>query len=157
MCLLCLAGVLQVSAQAGNPPDGKGDDKREKIEALKVAYISQQINLTTAEAEKFWPLYNEFNDKREEYAKVKKQLERDARETGMDKITDKQAEDLLNAELKFEQQVLDLKKEYLEKYKAIIGIKKTAKFFHAEREFNDFLLQQLKGGGERKPPPPPKD
>jgi regulator of protease activity HflC (stomatin/prohibitin superfamily) len=143
-----------IFAQAG-PPGGNPDDpdKKQQIEALKVAFISQQIDLTTSEAEKFWPIYNEFNAKRDEYAKVKRQLEKEARKNGLDNITDKQAEELLNADLKFEQQVLDLKKEYVEKYSAVIGIKKTARFFHAEREFNQFLLKQLKEAN--KPPKKP--
>lgn len=153
--ILSLAVIpTRIFAQAG-PPGGKPDDpdKREKIEALKVAFISQQIDLTSAEAEKFWPIYNEFNAKREEFAKVKRQLEKDARKTGFDNLSDKQAEDLLKADLNFEQQVLDLKKEYVEKYRAVIGIKKTARFFNAEREFNQFLLNQLKES--EKPPKRP--
>ena len=32
-------------------------DKKEKVKALKVAYITEQLDLTTEEAQKFWPIY----------------------------------------------------------------------------------------------------
>ncbi len=152
LIILMSTGALRLMAQAGGPDDPK-EDKKARIEALKVAFITQQLNLTTAEAEKFWPVYNEFNTKRDELAKSKRQLMKDARKTGLDNITDKQAEEIVQAEFKFEQQVLDLKKEYFEKYKLLLGTKKAAKLFQAEREFNDFLLQQLKGKDDRPHPP----
>ena len=38
-------------------------DKKEKIKALKIAFISQKLSLTTEQAEKFWPIYNKYEDK----------------------------------------------------------------------------------------------
>ena len=37
--------------------------KRDKIEALRVSFISSKVSLTNSEAQLFWPLYNEYNDK----------------------------------------------------------------------------------------------
>lgn len=132
------------SQSAGNQNPPVNTTKREKIMAMKIAFISQKIELTTIEAEKFWPIYNEFNAKKDEFAKSKKLLGKEAKKIGIDLLTDQQAEELINAEFKYEQQVLDLKKEYLVKYKAVIGLIRTVKLFNAEKEFNNFLLKQLK-------------
>ena len=68
-----------VSAQAGHPPKGKADTTKnslgaERVQALKVAFITKQLNLTSDEAEKFWPIYNDYQDKRDA---VRKQLAED--------------------------------------------------------------------------------
>ena len=38
-------------------------EKREQIKAMKVAFLTTELNLTSSEAEKFWPIYNTFDDK----------------------------------------------------------------------------------------------
>ena len=38
------------------------DEKRERVKALKIAFITEQLNLTETEAQKFWPIYNAFED-----------------------------------------------------------------------------------------------
>jgi|WetSurMetagenome_2_1015567.scaffolds.fasta_scaffold232413_2 hypothetical protein len=138
---------LQVFSQSvgTNNNTNTQQSSKEKIQAQKVAFISQDLQLTPSVAEKFWPLYNEFNSKKDEYAKTKRELEKNARKNGIDQLTDKQAQELIDAELNFEQNVLDLKKEYVEKYKAVIGINKTVKFFQSEKKFNNYLLKQLRG------------
>jgi hypothetical protein len=142
---LILMSVQGFSQSANTNNTNVQQSSKEKNQAQKVAFISQDLQLTPAEAEKFWPLYNEFNSKKDESGKTKKELEKNARKIGIDQLTEKQAQELVDAELSFEQQVLDLKKEYVEKYKTIIGIKKTVKLFQSEKKFNNYLLKQLRG------------
>ena len=151
--LLCLlfSSVMTYSQSAGNNDANSQKNKKEMIQAQKVAFITRDLNLNSEEAEKFWPLYNEFQAKKEDLARPKKELEKTIRDQGPDKITDKQAEDLMNALLDYEQAVLDLKKIYVAKYKAAIGIKKTVQLFHSEKKFNDMLLRQLKNRREPGP------
>jgi hypothetical protein len=147
-CLL-FAMMFAFGQAAGVQKDVK-QQKKEMIQAQKVAFITRELQFGTEEAQKFWPLYNEFNAKKDEIAKSKKELAKDARKTGIDQLSDKQAEDLINTELQCEQQILDLKKEYKDKFKAVIGPKKVIKLYQSEKKFNSFLLKQLKEGG--KPP-----
>ncbi len=117
--------------------------KADKVEALKVSFITEKINLTTTEAQSFWPLYNEYNDKikfarknfRQQYANV------------TDFKTDKEADDYLNAELKLRQTEVDLQKEYFDKFKKILGAKKTGLLRKAEEEFKKEVLKIFKGNG----------
>jgi hypothetical protein len=139
--LLTVAGFGQ---SATTKQENRQQEKKEAIMAQKVAFITQDLQLTTEEAQKFWPVYNEYNAKKEELAKVKREAEKAARLTGMDKLTDKQAEDLINGELQFEQQLLNLKTEYKDKFKPVIGVKKIVELYLAEKKFNKFLLKQLK-------------
>jgi len=110
--------------------------KREKIEALRVAFITAKLNLTTDESQKFWPVYNEYQDKlkaaRQEFRKIPNTF-----------TTDKEAQDYLDAELLLKQREYNLYKEYYEKIKKTIPIKKVAELRQAEEEFKKELLKQL--------------
>lgn len=115
--------------------------KQDKVEALKVSFITQKVSLTTQEAQSFWPVYNEYSDKikhsrrnfRTQYGAVN------------DFKTEKEAEDYLYAELKLKQTELELHKEYFEKFKKIIGSKKTGLLRLAEEEFKKEIIKTIKG------------
>mgnify|MGYP005615414997 CR=1 FL=1 len=71
-------------------------EKREKVKALKVAYITEQLELTSDEAEKFWPIYNTFEDKQSELRHEKMRAILDRFQPGnVDKLSEKEASALL--------------------------------------------------------------
>src|SRR5258708_7051259 len=91
----------------------------DKVDAQRVSFITDKVKLTTAEAQSFWPLYNEYNDK-------VKSLRKNFRANyggKEDFKSDKEAEDFLNAEINLKQSEVDLKKEYTEKFKKVLGAK----------------------------------
>jgi hypothetical protein len=106
---------------------------REKINAARAAYITERLGLTTAEAEKFWPLYREYAQKRQD---LKLQFNQ-AKKHG------KPAEELLDMEYKLKQQGLDLEKEYSGKIRQTISPEKMLNLRRAEEDFRKLILQQL--------------
>src|SRR5688572_11227273 len=52
--------IIGINARAQPPQGPDGDNKGERIEALRIAFISRELNLSPQEAEKFWPVYNQF-------------------------------------------------------------------------------------------------
>lgn len=117
--------------------------KRDKIEALRVSFISQKVNFTTQEAQLFWPLYNEYNDKLELNRKTFRQ--QFGKNSTYEILTDKDAEQFLAAELTLKQKEYELYKEYYEKFKKIMPIKKVALLRKAEDEFKKELIKTIKG------------
>lgn len=117
--------------------------KQDKIEALKVSFITGKVNLTPNEAQSFWPLYNEYNDKIKYARKNFRQLYGNV----TDFKTDKEAEEYLNAEVKLRQTEVDLQKEYFDKFKKILGAKKTGLLRRAEEEFKKEIIKTIKGNG----------
>ena len=117
--------------------------KRDKIEALRVSFISSKVNLTTQETQLFWPLYNEYNDKLENVKKTFRQQY--IKDVDFNNVTDKQAEAYLNAELGVKQKEYELYKEYYEKFKKILPIKKIALIRRAEEDFKKELIKNIKG------------
>jgi hypothetical protein len=106
---------------------------REKIRAAHAAYITERLQLTSSEAEKFWPVYREYGQKRRQL----RDTLREARKSGVDEKR------LLDLDLKIKQQELDLEKEYAHRFEGIISADKVAKLQQAEADFRKLLLRQI--------------
>jgi len=57
------------------PPRPLTKQQREKLELFKIQFITKKLDLTPAEAEKFWPLYNEQKDASQKLMQEKKEDE----------------------------------------------------------------------------------
>lgn len=100
-------------------PPGQADQKDGKIKALYVAYITQQLQLTEGEAQKFWPVHASYENEI--------------------KATNKQTD-----VLERQQSELNIKKKYQEKFVAIIGSSRTNNFFIKDAEFRKRMLERLR-------------
>jgi hypothetical protein len=128
VCLFFYSGL----SVAQNPKD--------KVAELRVSFISKKLELTTSESEKFWPIYNEYNDK---IKALKKNL-RQSYKKGVDNLTDKEAEDLYQLDLKTKQAEITIHEQYSEKIKDVIGAKKIVKLRVAEEEFKLEIIKNIK-------------
>ncbi|MCF8254486.1 MAG: hypothetical protein K9H61_13710 [Bacteroidia bacterium] len=119
------------------------EEKREKIESMKVGFITQKLNLTTEEAQKFWPVYNRYND---ELEKSRKQFRGKVLEErkNVDNMTEKEAEKALEDMLAYRASEVELTRKYTEEFKKVLPAQKVVKLFIAEQEFKRELLKQLK-------------
>ena len=120
-------------------------EKREKVKALKVAYITEQLELTTEEAQKFWPLYNAFDDKQAElrHEKMRAILDR-FRPRSVDKLSEKEASALLVQMESLEENLFNLRKKFIKDLQGVISAKKIIKLKKAEEDFNRELLKQMR-------------
>ncbi len=96
------------------------EKKQQNIEALKVAFISRELELTPDEAQKFWPLYNQYS----------KEL----------KATIKNDEDVLDRDEK----VLNLRKGYRDQFTKILGQQRMNRIFNAEGKFRQLLIKSMR-------------
>lgn len=119
--------------------------KREQIKSLKVAFITNELELTSDEAAKFWPLYNSYEDKQQEIKKLrlKGYLERIDDRT-FDKLTEKEAANLLAQMENSEDELHLAKKKFIASLKGVISPIKILKLKRAEENFNRKLLQQYR-------------
>jgi hypothetical protein len=134
ICVFCII-ALSAKAQPGS--------KRDKIDALRVTFISTKVTLTNQESQLFWPLYNEYNDKADNLKKSFRQ--QFIRNVDYSTLSDKEAEAYLVAELTLKQKEYELSKEYYEKFKKVLPIKKIALIRRAEEDFKKELIKNIKG------------
>lgn len=120
-------------------------EKREKVKALKVAYITEQLELTPEEAQKFWPIYNTFDDKQAELRHEKMRAILNRFQPGsVDKLSEKEASTLLAQMEKIEEDLFNLRKKFIKDLQGIISAKKIIKLKKAEEDFNRELLKQMR-------------
>ena len=119
--------------------------KREQIKSLKVAFITDELNLTPEEATKFWPLYNTFEDKQQEIKKLrlKGYLQR-MDDNSLDRLSDKEATAMLAQIESSEDELYQARKKFVASLKGVISPLKILKLKRAEENFNRKLLQQYR-------------
>jgi hypothetical protein len=115
------------------------------IEALKRAHITKELDLTTSEAEKFWPIYNQFvKTERQLKSNPIKKLRLRIRDVGgIDNLSEKEASEILNSIATNEEKLFFAKKQFLKDLKTVLSSKKIIKLHKAERDFNRRILKQL--------------
>lgn len=120
-------------------------DRKDKIETMHIAYLSQKLDLTSAEAEKFWPIYNEYKAGQDKLRQQRMDNVQTVKKAGgVDNMSDAEVQKLITDETDLETSQLELRKAYITKFQQAIPIRKVAKFFIAEDEFKRYLLNQLR-------------
>ena len=117
---------------------------RQKMKALKTSYITNALDLTPKEAEKFWPVFNLYTHK---IQNLRMSLEGGFHRSiqlagGIENISEKQAQKLIDDVIVAEQQVTDYKIKLIQELSKIISAKKIVGLKKAEREFNRRILQE---------------
>lgn len=121
----------------------KFQQKKDQVKAMKIAFITSELNLTPDEAAKFWPLFNEFEEKQKAIRqdKIKNYIDRSQ---GSEKLTEKEALNLLNQMETAEEELHQLRKKFVANLKGVLPATKILKLKKAEEEFSKKLLQQYR-------------
>ena len=121
------------------------ETKKEKIKALKIAYITKDLNLSSSEAEKFWPVYHSFDDKQYQLRMVKmRKVKRDLKSKPIENLSDAEANILLNQIDDLEDEAYQNRKKLMAELRKIITPVKILKLKQAEDDFNKSLLKQYR-------------
>lgn len=142
LSLLALLLVLAPAAHAQGVGARKGQ-RLGQLENAKIAFITTRVSLTQDQAQKFWPLYNEFSARRRDLNRTTRLLRRDVTE-GM---TDQQIRDNFTQAFNMRQQELNLEKEYFDKFQKVISLRQVAQLFQAERDFTKEVIKRVAGVG----------
>ena len=125
-----------------------GDKMKERVKAQKIAFISDKLQLTSKEAQQFWPIYNAYETKIE---KIKSEdLRPLKREMRNGDVSEKRADEILEKVMKAEVDMHNAKIELVEDLKTALSPKKILRLKAAEDQFNQILLDKLKEFRERR-------
>lgn len=119
MIFVCTAAIASAQEELPN------EKKQQDIEALKVAFISKELELTPDEAQKFWPVYNQ-------YSKELKTIVKDD-----ENVIDR------------DEKVLNLKKKYQDQFTRVLGQQRMNRMFSAEGKFRQLLIKSLRNQNQR--------
>jgi len=117
----------------------------DKIKALKTAFITEELNLTPAEAEKFWPIYNAHEDKMEALRKSeRREIFQALRGGNLDNLSDSDAEALIQKSIQLKTKEFENHKQLVNDLKGVISSKKILQLKLAEEAFKRRLLDKIK-------------
>lgn len=111
---------------------------RERIQAARVAYITERLDLNTKESQQFWAINNEYEAERRS---IKQQYQSGG---NMEAMSDAEAEKQLRQHLKMEEKLLNLKKSYIERFLKVVPARKVVLFQKADKEFRLELLRKVR-------------
>ncbi|WP_133240834.1 hypothetical protein [Marixanthomonas spongiae] len=121
----------------------------EKINALKTAHLTEALQLSPAEAERFWPVYNVYEQKMHELHRTKKKEIYSKIRNGVDAMSNTEANTLIDRQLQLEQKELQYRKELITALKKIISPAKIIKLKKAEDDFKRQLLKRYREREEK--------
>ncbi|MCV9926207.1 sensor of ECF-type sigma factor [Flavobacterium sp. LS1R49] len=123
----------------------KMDEKREKIKAYKVFFLTTELELTSTESEKFWPIYNAYDDKQFELRHQKmKSYTKKINDESFKSMSEKDAATLLSQMESTDEELYLLRKKYMTNLKKILPAKKIIILRKSEDDFNRKLLHQYR-------------
>jgi hypothetical protein len=123
LILFVMLGSFSIlKAQDGN------DTRAEKIKSLKIAFITQKLQLSTDEAQKFWPIYDQYENE----------------------INSLRLENKNATVIGIEEKLLTIRKKYLGSFEKVIGPQRVNKLFIAEKDFRSILIQRLKNRNQQR-------
>lgn len=122
-------------------------ENSDKIKALKATFITNELNLTAKEAQKFWPVYNTHNDKlhklREELRKTMGKQIRAV--NGIENMSEATAKKLINFKMATDKKIYEEEKQMTKALSEVISHKKIIKLQMAELDFRRKLISKLRG------------
>jgi len=140
--VLLLAGMIQfISAQEDMPA--------ERLYSYRVAFLTKRLNLTPDEAQRFWPVYNELQRKKNEIQKERTSILRKVVQNELN-MSEKELAEAGDRLVSLELQDANLTAEYHKKFREILSPVKVVRLYEAESQYRLVLLNEL-----RKNPPAP--
>lgn len=143
LLIICFLSTTLIQAQR--------PDKRTELKALKIGYLTKQLELTSSEAEVFWPVYNEFDKKMFE---LRQQKILKSKNLDIENLTDEDALELIDSMKESEKSKFEYENKLIEDLMKILPPKKIILLKKSEIEFGKQVLEQYKQKrrGMRMPP-----
>ncbi len=141
--LILLFVFFSFVAASVNAQEESREERREKYRAEKIAFITGKLELTPSEAQKFWPVYNEMENKKWEIQKNRRELETKVRDTDKT-LSDKEVIKLTRDFASNLQKESDLYAKYNEEFLKVLPPQKVLKLYNAEGEFRMHMIKKYR-------------
>ena len=115
----------------------------EKLNAYKIAFYTKRLSLTSQEAEKFWPVYNEFQNKRNDVQIERQKINRNINQNELN-MSEKEMIESGDKLIALQVQEAALAQEYHKKFRDILSPVKILRLYQAENQYRLLLLNELK-------------
>ncbi|MGG5487208.1 sensor of ECF-type sigma factor [Gaetbulibacter sp. PBL-D1] len=134
LCFICLFATAFSQSH---------EEKKERINALKIAFITEHLNLTESEAQKFWPIYNAYEEKDDQLKKTSANT-RKRISLEFDSLSNKEAESLLNDVIENANTRHKLHVNYINSLREVFSAKKIILLKQIEDDFKRKMFEEFK-------------
>jgi len=143
LILISMLSISTLMVTMAQERRGPTPEMLEKIKAEKVSFFTSRLDLSSAEAQAFWPVYNEFEKKRFE---IQRQIHE------FEGMPDEKIANLSESEIEkmtsdyigsFDKEAL-LLKEYNKQFLKILPKKKVLMMYRAENQFRSHLIREYR-------------
>lgn len=148
LLLISILSICAFTIVIAQEKSGSRNEMFEKIKAEKISFFTEKLSLTSAEAQAFWPVYNEFEKKRFDIQRQIHEFERmpddkiaNLPESEIEKMTS-------NYIGSFEKEAL-LLKEYNKQFLKVLPKKKVLMMYRTENQFRGHLIREYKRGQKK--------
>ena len=136
--LYCIFFLAVFSSQAQN---NEREEHREKIKAMKVAFFTQELEMSPEMAQKFWPVYNRYECLRRD---LHQREDVDLNLRNIEALSEAKAEEMLEEYLAVEKEEFEVKKDLFEDLKELFTAKEIIKLHKVESDFNRKLMREYR-------------
>jgi Spy/CpxP family protein refolding chaperone len=125
---------------------GYGQDRnqtydKEKLDAARVAYITNRLDLKPAQAEKFWPVFNQYQEDRKVLMEEMSALNRSV----MEETDNERAKEKIGRRFEIQQKLMDREKEFMDKIIQVITPVQALKLNGVNRDFTRQVYRMHQG------------
>ncbi len=113
----------------------------DRIESAKIALITQRLDLTPEQAEKFWPIYREYSERQREIQREFQDLRRNYRPNT---ASEEESKALIDKGLQIKEQMINLDKQYSDRMLTVINNRQLLRLREAEHDFRQELMRRLR-------------
>jgi hypothetical protein len=132
-----------VFGQVEQPPI-LSPEKRKELEGMKVAYLTNKMDLSPEEAQVFWPVYNQYRDEIDAH-REKGRKKYQVFKINQSVLTDEEIEEHLAFKFDHDREAIDIEEKYIERFTEILSPQKVVALLEAEEGFKRELLKRIRG------------
>jgi hypothetical protein len=144
MKIICILGALLITCGAVMAQD---QERLEKIRAARITLINNRLGLTPEQAEKFWPLYNEYTGQRQDLLKEYQSMRKSSEGK---QLTDEESKELLNKGIQLKEKQVDLDRTYNDRLTRVITNNQILLLRRAEEDFRKMIIERLDNRREQR-------
>jgi len=141
--IFTLVSLLFISFLTSAQDNQTTQERMDRIKAQKVAFFTEKMELSSTTSQKFWPIYNEYFNKKDSIYHLSRELRSNLKEKAII-LTNKQKEEATDLLIRLKLEGSQLEQKYHQKFKRILTIDQVILLYQAEHEFKMRLFKQLK-------------
>jgi hypothetical protein len=115
-------------------------EAKAKLEAARIAMITERLGLTPEQAQEFWPLYNEYAEQRRQ---IQNQFREQRQNMNVNEMSEEQRQEMIRGRMEMKQKQLNLESQYSEQLMQVISSRQLMALKKAEDDFKAMILRRI--------------